>query len=331
MKRFTRLPVFAILVLLSGCYAANLLELDGLKPAEVTVAASIQSLTVVSRCDLDSAYKVSLESVGRIKDFERDSLLSKQVVLGCSDALVESPRFDLFNPVVRRSLIGNFSNPIEKIPWDMVRIIAGDPPKDAVLSLEIGVIKDTLINRVQEGWYSYWQYNVIVKTFWRLYRLSDFQSIEFNFTDTVSFDIDSPAEFSSSPDRKVDCIMNAMYESGGVTARRLAPWWTNFQRYYFAMGSQQFINGAKLLRVGKWQEAAEIWRPYTESSNKLVAAKACFNMSLTCEMANNIPAALEWLNTSEKLGMHEFYINDYLSKLLKRKSETVKLDEQMRK
>ncbi|TSA39251.1 MAG: hypothetical protein D4R64_00165 [Porphyromonadaceae bacterium] len=330
MKRFARLPVFAILVLLSGCYVANMLEFDGLKPAEVAISASIQSLTVVSRCDLDSVYKVSLESLGRIKDFDRDSIMAKQVVLGCSDALVESPRFDLFNPIVRRSLVGDFSDPSRKIPWDMIQIIAGDPPRDAVLSLEIGVIKDTIKYSLQDGWLRTYTYNVVVKTLWRLYRLSDFQSKEFNFADTVAFDIDSPSEFTSSPDQRLECIRNAMYEAGVQTAERLAPWWTNFQRYYFTMGSQKFINGAKLLRDGKWQEAAEIWRPYTESSNKLVAAKACFNMSLTCEIANNIPAALDWLKQSEKLGMHEFYIKDYQSKLEKRKAETDKLDEQMR-
>ncbi|MFA5816890.1 MAG: DUF6340 family protein [Bacteroidales bacterium] len=330
MKRFARLPVFAILVLLSGCYSANMLELDGLKPAEVTISASIQSLTVVSRCDLDSAYKVSLESLGRIKDFDRDSIMAKQVVLGCSDALVESPRFDLFNPVVRRILVGDFSDPSRRIPWDIVRIIAGDPQRDAVLSLEIGVITDTIKYSLQDEWLSTYQYYVVVKTLWRLYRLTDFQSKEFNFADTVAFDIDSPSEFTSSPDQRLECIRNAMYEAGVQTAKRLAPWWTNFQRYYFAIGPLDFLTGAGYLRDGKWQEAAEIWRPFTESQQKRIAAKACFNMSLTCEMANNIPAALEWLKQSEKLGMHEFYIKDYQSKLEKRKAETDKLDEQMR-
>ncbi|MCX6224446.1 MAG: DUF6340 family protein, partial [Bacteroidia bacterium] len=147
---------------------------------------------------------------------------------------------------------------------------------------------------------------------------------------TIAFDIDSPSGFTSSPNQKLDCIRNAMYEAGVSTARRLAPWWTNFQRYYFALGRKGFLTGAGFLKEGKWLEAAEIWRPFTESKQKRVAAKACFNMSLTCEMANNIPAALEWLKQSEKLGMHPFYINDYEPKLLKRKAESDKLDEQMR-
>jgi len=330
MTRLARLPVFALLALLPGCYAANLLEMDGLKPAVATISPVIKSLTVVSRCDLDSAYKVSLKSLGRISDFNRDSLLAKQTVLGCSDALLESPRFDLFNPVVSRSLDAGISNSTEEIPWSMVRKIAGEPPKDAVLSLEIGVVRDTLKNRTRDGWYGYWQYSVIVKTFWRLYRLNDFQSTEFNFTDTVTFDVESPAEFSSSPDMKVECILNAMYEAGVLSARRLAPWWTTLQRYYFGMGQSGFATAGGFLQKGKWREAAEIYRPVTESKRKQKAAKACFNMSLTCEMANNIPAALEWLKQSEKLGMNEYYIDDYRPKLILRKSETEKLNGQMK-
>ena len=330
MKPFARLSLFAIPMLLTGCYAANQLDMDGLKPADITIPGSVKSLSVVSRCDLDSAYKLSLESLGRVKDFHRDSIMAKQVVLGCSDALLKSPRFDLFNPVVSRSLIEVDANPSGTIPWDKVRIVAGDPPHDAVLSLEIAKINDTIKYSVLNGWLSTYQYFVIVKTTWRLYRLADFQSKEFNFTDTTAFDIDSPSDFSSSPDRGIECISQAMYESGVKTARRLAPWWTDLQRFFFTMMTQNSMNGTTFLKEGNWREAAEIWRPYTGSKNKMMAAKACFNMALTCEMANNIPAALDWLKKSESHGMLDYFIKSYRSILTKRKSETEKLDEQMK-
>lgn len=329
MKRIFRLPFFALMVLLPGCFAANQMELEGLKPAEVIIPASVQKITVVARCDLDSAYKEALISSGRRKDFNRDSIIAKQAVLGCSDAFLESPRFDINNPVVRRSLAPELTDPAEKLPWDLIRTVAGDPPVDAVLVLEDGAVNDTIASKVIEGWLTY-HYVVYVKTAWRLYRLSDFQSKFYGFTDTINFEIESPQGFLSSPDQKIECIRDAMYESGVSSARRLAPWWTNFQRFYFAMGPLDFLDGAVLLKEGKWKEAAETWRPFTESSRKKLAAKACFNMSLTCEMANNIPAAFEWLRKSEKLGLPLYYIKDYQAKLAKRHIETDKLDQQMR-
>jgi hypothetical protein len=329
MKPLVRLLLLPLIALLPGCYAANQLELEGLKPAEVVIPASVRNLTVVARSDLDSIYKTSLVLAGQRRAFNLDSTVAKQAVLGCSDALVESPRFALFNPVVRRNLDGDYSNPEKKLPWSMIRTIAGDSICDAVLSLEIGSVDDTVGRRITDGWLTY-QYSIELKTFWRLYFLNDFQSRDYRFTDTVFYDIESPQEVMSSPDMRIEYLRDAMYQTGMKTARRLAPWWTEFRRYYFAMGPKGFSTGAGYLRQSKWKEAAEIWRPLTESKNKKVAAKACFNMSLTCEMANNFPAAFEWLRKSEKLGIPDYYVTDYQAKLAKRHLETDKLDEQLK-
>jgi len=163
-----------------------------------------------------------------------------------------------------------------------------------------------------------------------LYRLSDLQSTEYTFTDTIRFDIDPPQVSPLTSDEKIECIREAMYESGVRTAKRLAPWWTVLDRYFFSYGPSGFSEASAYLRKGKWQEAARIWRPMTESGQKQVAAKASFNMALTCELANNIPAAFEWLHKSEKLGIPIQYINDYQAKLARRDIETAKLDQQLK-
>jgi len=329
MKGLLRLPVFAIFLLLTGCYTAGLLELDGLKPAEVTIRPAVKSLVVVSRCDLDSTFKTSLYESGNNNVFLRDSLLSKQVVLGCSDALLESPRFGLFNPIIHRSLISEYSFNVPKIPWSKAREIAGDPPTDAVLSLEMASINDTLKKSYQDGWMID-QYLVFVKTFWRMYNLGDFQTTDFSFVDTISFDIESPGEFVASPSARLKCIEDAMYASGSMAARRFAPWWTTFDRYYFPLGPVGFSKGAGYLEKAEVTKAAEVWRPFTDARQKKTAAKACFNMALTCEMANNIPVALEWLQKSAKLGIPAYYYNGYRSILTKRLAETQKLNEQLK-
>lgn len=330
MKRYARLPVFALLTLLSGCYSTYILEFDALKPAKVDVSPAVRSLVVVARCDLDSTFKSSSISSGKLAYFQRDSLMSKQAVLGCSDALVESPRFDLYYPVVHRTLDGDYTDPDVKIPWDMIRTVSGDPPHDAVLSFEFGSVDDTLKYILKDGWLNNYQYIVEVKTIWRLYRLNDFQTKDFHFTDTITFDVDFPSEFLSSPDQAIECLKTALYDTGVQTARRLAPWWLGFERYYFPYGPGSFAPGVKFMKEGKWLEAAEIWRTCTESKNKNAAAKACFNMSVACEMANNITAALEWLKKAEKLGMHQSYIKEYETKLVSRKAELEKLDLQMK-
>jgi hypothetical protein len=330
MNRLAKLLAFLVLVLMAGCYSGSILEYDGLKPAQITLPANVKSMVVVARCDLDSSYKASFLSAGRIIDFKRDSLLNNQAVIGCSDGLVESPRLSLFNPTIKRTGIGNLPDPTAKIPWHIVTQVGGDPQQDAVLVLESGKVRDTIRSFVQDGWLNSFEYVTEIKTFWRLYQLENFQSVEFQFTDTVAFDIDSPSGFFSSSEKALEYLKVALYEAGIRSAKRLAPYWITVQRYYFTMGPLDFLTGAEYLREGKWMDAAEVYRPLTESPKKTVAAKAAFNMAVTSEMAGNIPAALEWLKTAENHGMVQYYVDDYLSKLQPRKSELDKLNEQMR-
>ncbi len=329
MTRLTRLPIIGFLTLLSGCYSTTFLEYDGLKPAAIEISKSIGSLVVISKCDLDSTYKTASAAAGRTSDFIRDSSMMKRAVLGCADALAESPRFKIFNPVVTRNLSDLYTSPSMKIPWSNISAIAGDPPHDAVLSMEYGTVADTIKSN-PDDWLAQYQYIVIVKTHWRLYRLSDFQSMDFNYSDTIAFSIDSPTEFLSSVNQGPDFLKEAMYEAGTASAHRLAPWWTTFRRYYFGFGPMEFQTAATCLMEGKWKQAAEILRPFTESKTKFVARNASFNMALTCEMANNIPAALEWLSKSEKLGVHSLYISEYREQLAMRKPELERLDSQMK-
>jgi len=155
MKPIAGLSILILILVLPGCYPVNQMEFDGLKPAEITIPGVVRNLTVVSRCDLDLSYKESLLASGRKKDFNRDSIIAKQAVLGCSDALLESPRFELFNPVIKRTLGDAYSDTSEKLPWNMILTIAGDTVCDAVLALEVGHIDDTISRFSQDGWISY--------------------------------------------------------------------------------------------------------------------------------------------------------------------------------
>jgi hypothetical protein len=329
MKALGRIVLMLMATGLSGCYTASLMEMDILKPADITFPGNVRSLVVVARCDLDSAYKATLLKERQLSRFERDSTMSKQVVLGCSDAILESPRFTINNPVIDRTLGPEFSGASHKIPWDQVVKIAGDPPVDAVLSLEDVLVDDTLKSSVANGWLTY-TYQVYVKTFWRFYRIFDFQSKEFNFSDTVSFDIDEVADFMSSSNNRVQLIRDALYDSGARTARRMAPWWSVTNRYYYPFGSGDFVTGAEYLRKGQGAEAAEVFRPLTASKRMMVAAKASFNMALGCELAGNIPAALEWLKKAEDLGIPGYYIMAYRQQLTARLRDSNSLDQQMK-
>lgn len=329
MKRLPGLIVLAGMLLLPGCYPAFVFEMEGLEPAELTVSSSISTIAVISRMDLDSLQKVVMNQAGKKSTFDRDSSIAKEGVLGCVDELLESPRFEVFNPVVKRSLVGEFTDPVRPLPWISIREAAGDPPLDAVLSLEGCNYRDTVTTAVSEFWVTH-TYFLICKTHWRLYDLNTYQFKDVVFSDTTTIDLGQDPALNKSAAEKIEMVKQRMYWAGRNTGRRFAPYWTELERIYFPYGPGDFYLGARYMREGNWTEAAAIWDLFMEIRNKTVTAKACFNMAVTCELAGEMALAQEWLDKSEKLGMPEYYIQDYAKQLKERAEKMQILDQQMK-
>ncbi|MFH0761746.1 MAG: DUF6340 family protein [Bacteroidota bacterium] len=326
MKRLCGLIALAGIFLLPGCYPAFIFEMEGLEPAELTVSASISTITVLSRMDLDSLHKAEMNQLGKNNIFVRDSSIAKEGVLGCVDELIESPRFEVYDPIIKRNLGSEFSDPIGPLPWTSIREATGDPPLDAVLSLESCDYRDTVITSISEFWVNH-TYLLICKTYWRLYDLNTYQSKDVMFSDTTTMDLGEDSGLNKSASEKIDIVKQRMYWAGRNTGRRFAPYWTELERIYFPYGPGDFYKGAKYMREGNWTEAATVWNLYAGTRNSTVAAKACFDMAVTCELAGDIAMAQEWLDKSENLGMPEYYSKEY-RKQLKERAEKVKLLDQ---
>jgi hypothetical protein len=244
------------------------------------------------------------------------------------DALIASPRFEVYDPIITRSLVGDYSDGSRLLPWPVIQSVAGIPPIDAVLSLEYSEFKDSVITRSDDGW-MYYQLVVYVKTYWRLYRLAQYSVSDYLFSDTLHANIGEDPGIVISSVNRLSIFKEAMYLAGKNTGRRLAPYWTELERVYFPYGNEEFALASKYMRDGEWKAAAEIWNRYTQVRSKPIAARAGFNMAVTCEMAGNIPLAMEWLNQSEKKGMDSYFITDYRDKLKERLPKTLKLNQQM--
>jgi hypothetical protein len=329
MKRYLRIFYLVPLFFLTGCYPVFKFDMDGLEPAQLNVSQTVSSLTILARADLDSLYKSGRIQSGKKAVFDRDSSIVHEAVNGCKDGLLNSPRFVIYDPVIRRNLVGDFSDADRLLPWKAVQAVAGEPPVDAVLALESVEMKDTVVLRQSDGWI-FSDYRILIKSSWRLYNLKQYTVSNFIFSDTLNNDLGYSPDPTVPSDIKLTLIKQAMYEAGQSTARRLAPYWIELDRIYFPYGSESYAKAADYMEKGNWQKAAEIWSALSKSKNKTLRAKVCFNMAVTCELAGNMPMALVWLKESEKNGMAEYFLTDYRAKLADRIKKNVKLDQQMK-
>ena len=90
----------------------------------------------------------------------------------------------------------------------------------------------------------------------------------------------------------------------------------------------------KFVFDNEWLKATEIWNKETKNKNPRIAAKACYNMALTCEMETRLDAGIDWLNKSYAiLGRnnvkHKDICQRYIKVLGTRKNEIERLDKQM--
>jgi len=123
---------------------------------------------------------------------------------------------------------------------------------------------------------------------------------------------------------------------GNYVGTKLIPTWITVQQIYYHSKNPDMLNAEKFIRKNEWLKAAEILNEKTKSKNRKLAAKARYNMALTCEMQGYPETAIEWLNKSntDKSSFtknHEKVCQQYIEVLTLRKKEIERLDKQVEK
>lgn len=85
----------------------------------------------------------------------------------------------------------------------------------------------------------------------------------------------------------------------------------------------------------EWLKAAEIWNKQSKNKNPRMAAKACYNMALVCEMEGKLDNAIDWLVQSHSMlkvnnEEHKEICKRYITVLALRKKEIERLAHQVR-
>jgi len=92
----------------------------------------------------------------------------------------------------------------------------------------------------------------------------------------------------------INSLRAASYNAGLRYGQRISPSWFEVPRYYYTSGGEAMREAGKLAASRDWKGAAEIWKKLAYQENEKVAAKACFNMALVCEMEDLLIPSLDW-------------------------------------
>ena len=170
---------------------------------------------------------------------------------------------------------------------------------------------------------------------WTIVYKKDSLSYTYKQRDTLTF---VAADFTPglTDNMKLKMVVNNSSTFLGQSfCSKIIPTWIPVDRVYYTSGNSDMLQAEKFALNSDWLKAAELWNTQTKSKKSMIAAKASFNMALSCEMQGRFDTAIEWLvNSSSMMNKknkeHQLICQDYISALMLRKKEIVKLRQQVR-
>lgn len=171
---------------------------------------------------------------------------------------------------------------------------------------------------------------------WTIAFKSDTTSYIYNQADTLIYEgLDFPEYFAGGRVKTKLILNNASEYLARYFGAKMVPSWVPAERLYYKSHNPNMLAAEKLALNNDWLKAAEIWNKETKNKNHQIAAKACYNMALACEMEGKYDFAIDWLvksysgqimNSEE----HKQNCQRYINVLALRKKEIEQLSKQVR-
>lgn len=170
---------------------------------------------------------------------------------------------------------------------------------------------------------------------WAIAVKTDSVSYLYNQMDTLAYEA-TGFPLNLNDHEKLNLLVNNSSEYlGRFFGSKIIPTWLTVERLYYKSNNQNMLLAEKYALNNEWLKAAEIWNKQSKNKNPRMAAKACYNMALACEMEGKPDAAIDWIVQSysilkENNSEHKANCQRYIAVLATRKKEIEKLAYQVR-
>jgi hypothetical protein len=322
MKKYLILPLIALAF--SSC-ATQELYLNITRPAPVTIAPEIKTVGIIDRSKPTDRTKTldALDKVLSLEGADLDSIGTLEAIKGVREELEANDRFRevklLSKFEFQASSLGRLPAPLT---WEQVEGVCRESGTQALFALEMydtdtrvenagGALAELSKGNLQ-GALRLGPMETLVKTGWRIYSPADRAILdEFIVAESIVFGgrEGSPIAAVSGMIHRKDAVKEVSRQAGHVYAMRLIPYRLRVNRDYFVKGTSNFKTAKRLARLGRWDEAGELWNLETEHPKRKVAGRAHYNMAIISEINGNLDDALSWAQSAYaryriKRGLH---------------------------
>jgi tetratricopeptide (TPR) repeat protein len=155
---------------------------------------------------------------------------------------------------------------------------------------------------------------------------------ERKIVDTLTIQIDAYAWETENelidriPDDKAS-IMYIIKELAKSYSEEITPFWKDETRFYYI--DDRLAQAEYYVEDENWAKAMDVWAKYVNDENSDLAAIACFNMAVGCEMLGEYELALKWLENIKRKNP-SYYWEEY-KRLIERRREDKSIIDQIMK
>jgi len=320
--------------MIASCVTLHPVEMEVLVPAKKTFPSGVKVLGVVVPPFIEAPdTTLSAKTADYLEDINLNrSDITYAILDGFRDALDYSPRFRYVDITREVNIPNDTLDYIGLSDWEQIRQVCHDSVLDALVTVSFMDIVDEVHLALKQELDWEFQGMINVTDHWKIYEPVEMEVLD-NFTKTISVYSIEESDYlnllfgvGSSRTRKA---LEACYWSGQEYALRISPLWETVTRKYYDWSGNLSRQAMEFADQGDWLSAARIWNKETSNSKKSVAAMACLNMAVACEMEDNLEMSVYWAKRSDSLAPYKILTQDYLEVLKQRLEDRAMLSRQM--
>lgn len=316
--------LFVFILMITSCSQIKFIDIQVLTPSEITSDTPIEQLTILNSLYSAEGFIVGVDT-GVIKLFFNtlcDSVLRKlQVSPALYDAKLNVASLSEYKKQLAQT---NFAQRKTHYTFELDSILLADS-----IFIDYGLFFDQngIFNKQKLGVHQ------IVYVMKFLFRNGAFEQMNkpILLKDTIRWEYQM-SEISNNLDPVRKSKTNHYKELADMVATdlsvKLVPYWNTVERQIYFVPNQLMRKAYKYFVVNNLDAAIGQWKTVYDIGTRPLASKAAFNIALTYEIKDNLPASKDWIDKAISLKGDSAFIR-YQQIIKKRIEERSKVDKQL--
>ncbi len=313
MKKLLLFLFVASLFTATSCSRKHM-QLQVLRPADVTVPSKIKTIAIVNHAAPKSKWWNIVEGILTGEMIEQDKKGKTEALAGLCQQINNGTRYKIINTTEVLTASGSITGKTfpDALSWNQVNSLCRKYNADAILALEhfdSDFIVSNASKRIKND-DGIMETRYIAKGTANVnlgFRLYDPQIKSIIDEESYTHFRVWESEGITAADAALHLIANAQgiygasREAGEVYAERITPHYVNVERSYYQKSKKvhMLASGARHAEVNNWAKAEEVWKDALKATNDIkTLGRATYNLALCSEVNGDLEQALKWAQQS---------------------------------